>query len=79
MQNQSPGNNDDKVTQAQIDLAMLFATDLQVGSEVLYKIKLKGSSLNLRYEVDSELRQRSYLSALSWRAILLFALVRGNP
>lgn len=73
MQNQSPGN-DEKPPQAQIDLAMLFATDLYAGSDRLYKIKRKGTSLNLRYEIDGELYQRSYLSALSWRAILLFAL-----
>ncbi|WP_313664319.1 DUF2958 domain-containing protein [Shinella sp.] len=62
------------IDQAQIDLAMLFATDLHIGSERLYKIKRKGKSLNLRYEVDGEIFHRSYLSALSWRAILLFAL-----
>lgn len=77
MQNQSPSNSD-KPPQAQIDLAMLFATALYAGSERLYKIKRKGTSLNLRYEVDGELYQRSYLSALSWRAILLFALTEGK-
>lgn len=66
------------IEQAQIDLAMLFATDLHVGSERLYKIKRKGTSLNLRYEVDGDLFHRSYLSALSWRAILLFALTEGK-
>lgn len=62
----------------QIDLALLFSTDLHIGSERLYKIKRRGTSLNLRYEVDGELHQRSYLSALSWRAILLFALTEGK-
>lgn len=66
------------IEQAQIDLAMLFATDLHLGSERLYKIKRKSTSLNLRYEIDGELHQRSYLSALSWRAILLFALTEGK-
>lgn len=66
------------IEQAQIDLAMLFSTDLNVGSERLYRIKRKGTSLNLRYEVDGELFHRSYLSALSWRAILLFALTEGK-
>lgn len=66
------------IEQAEIDLAMLFSTDLHVGSERLYKIKRKGTSLNLRYEVDGELFHRSYLSALSWRAILLFALTDGK-
>ncbi len=77
---QHVGDTDNRgwIEQAQIDLAMLFATDLHVGSERLYKIKRKGTSLNLRYEIDGELHQRSYLSALSWRAILLFALTEGK-
>ncbi|AOF90748.1 DUF2958 domain-containing protein [Sinorhizobium sp. RAC02] len=66
------------IEQAQIDLAMLFSTDLHVESERLYRIKRKGTSLNLRYEVDGELFHRSYLSTLSWRAILLFALTEGK-
>lgn len=65
-------------TQEQIDLAMLFATDLHVGSERLYRIKRRGTLLNLRYEIDGVMHQRSYLSALSWRAVLLFALTEGK-
>lgn len=53
-------------------------TDLHVGSERLYKMKQKGTSLNLRYEIDGEVHHRSYLSALSWRAIMLFALSEGK-
>ncbi|UXT41645.1 DUF2958 domain-containing protein [Agrobacterium tumefaciens] len=78
MQNHSRDNHDQTPVQAQLDLAMLFRTDLHVGSERLYKIKRKGTSLNLRYEIDGEMHQRSYLSALSWRAILLFALTEGK-
>ena len=78
MQDHSPDEQGDDPTQAQIDLAMLFMTDLHVGSERLYKIKRKGTSLNLRYELDGEMHERSYLSALSWRAILLFALTEGK-
>lgn len=78
MQNHSPDVPGGKPTQAQVDLALLFMTDLHVGSERLYKIKRKGTSLNLRYEIDGEMHQRSYLSALSWRAILLFALTEGK-
>jgi len=65
-------------TQAQIDLALLFMTDLHVGAERLHKNKRKGTSLNLLYEIDGETHRRSYLSALSWRAILLFALTEGK-
>ncbi|WP_312361277.1 DUF2958 domain-containing protein [Agrobacterium sp.] len=72
------GNHDHKLTQLQTDLALLFATDLHVGSERLYKIKRKGTSLNLQYDIDGEMHQRSYLSALSWRAIMLFALTEGK-
>ncbi|PYE37659.1 hypothetical protein C8J37_101938 [Rhizobium sp. PP-WC-1G-195] len=76
---QNPSTIDDrKLKQTQIDLALLFSTDLHVGTERFYKIKRKGTSLNLRYEIDGELHQRSYLSALSWRAILLFALTEGK-
>ncbi|MFB0692143.1 DUF2958 domain-containing protein [Agrobacterium pusense] len=78
MQDHSNSNYDDKPTQAEIDLAMLFMADLHVGSERVYKIKRKGTSLNLRYEIDGEMHQRSYLSALSWRAIMLFALTDGK-
>lgn len=78
MENNSPDEHDDKPTQAHIDLALLFMTDLHVGPERLYKIKRKGTSLNLRYEIDGKMHERSYLSALSWRAITLFALTEGK-
>ncbi len=74
------GDNDnrERIAQALIDLAMLFMTDLHVGSERLYRIKRKGTSLSLHYEIDGEMHQRSYLSALSWRAVMLFALTEGK-
>lgn len=76
---QNPSTIDDrKLGQAETDLAMLFSTDLHVGSERFYKIKRKGTALNLRYEIDGELHRCSYRSALSWRAILLFALTEGK-
>ena len=78
MQNHSSEVPGGKRAQAQIDLALLFMTDLHVGSERLYKIKRKGTSLNLRYDIDGKTHQRNYLSALSWRAILLFALTEGK-
>ncbi|MDR6103015.1 hypothetical protein QE369_003212 [Agrobacterium larrymoorei] len=74
------GENDNvrKPTQTQIDLALLFATDLHVGTKWLYKVKRKGTALNLRYDIDGILHERNYLSALSWRAIMLFALSEGK-
>lgn len=78
MQTLSNGEHDDTPTQAQTDLALLFMTDLHVGSQRLYKQKRKGTSLNLRYEIDGEVHRRSYMTALSWRAILLFELIEGK-
>ncbi len=78
MRDISDSNHQDQPTQLQTDLALLFTTDLHVGSERLYKIKRKGTSLNLRYDIDGEMHQRNYLSVLSWRAILLFALTEGR-
>jgi hypothetical protein len=78
MQEHSDSDHEDKPTQLQADLALLFTTDLHVGSERLYKIKGKGTSLNLRYDIDGEMHQRNYLSALSWRAIMLFALTEDK-
>lgn len=78
MHHSSNDDHNKKPSQAHIDLAMLFMTDLHVGSERLYKIKRPATSLNLRYEIDGEMHERSYLSALSWRAILLFALTEGK-
>jgi hypothetical protein len=71
-------DNRERIEQARIDLAMLFMTDLHVGSERLYKIKRKGTSLSLHYDIDGEMHQRSYLTALSWRAVMLFALTEGK-
>lgn len=87
MQDQRPGEQQDdhgkhdgreNTTQVEIDLALLFMTDLYVGSERLYKQKRKNTSLNLSYEIDGDMYHRSYLSALSWRAIILFALTEGK-
>ena len=75
---QGENDNGGIPTQVQIDLALLFATDLHIGSTWLYKVKRKGTALNLRYDIDGILHQRSYLSALSWRAIMLFALSEGK-
>ncbi len=74
------GNNDNhaKANQSLSDLALLFTTDLYVGSLPLYKQKTKNTSLDLVYEIDGVVHRRSYLSALSWRAIMLFAFNDGK-
>lgn len=74
------GENDNvrKPTQTQIDMALLFATDLHIGSKWLFKVKRKGTVLNLRCDINGVLHQKNYLSGLSWRAIMLFALSEGK-
>ncbi|WP_412063856.1 DUF2958 domain-containing protein [Rhizobium sp. SYY.PMSO] len=74
MQNHSSDQNGERPTQAQIDLALLFTTDLHVGAVAFYKRKFKSASLDLAYDIDGVIHHRSYLSPLSWRAIMLFAL-----
>ncbi len=73
----SSNHNSKRIEQARIDLALLFMTDLHVGSERLYKFKRKGTALNLQFDVDGDMRWRSYNSALSWR-ITMLSTFRGN-
>lgn len=75
---QSQSDNSRAPTETEIDLALLFMTDLHVGSQPMYRQKRPSTPLNLRYEIDGEMHQRSYLSPLSWRAIMLFALTDGK-
>lgn len=82
MQDRIPGDQDDHDKNGDrentTDLALLFMTDLHVGSDRLYKQKRKNTSLNLSYGIDGDMHHRSYLSPLSWRAIILFALTEGK-
>lgn len=70
------GDNDNgkNIEQARIDLALLFMIDLHVGALSFHEQKVKGSTLDIVYEIDEVIHRRSYLSPLSWRAIMLFAL-----
>ncbi|WP_439624012.1 DUF2958 domain-containing protein [Shinella sp.] len=79
-QNDDHGNkhNSKRIEQARIDLALLFMTDLHVGSERLYKMKRKGTALNLQFDIDGDMRWRSYKSALSWRITMLLALTEDR-
>ncbi|KQO79013.1 DUF2958 domain-containing protein [Rhizobium sp. Leaf262] len=74
----SDNDNRKNIEQARIDLALLFMTDLHVGAISFHKQKAKGSSLDLVYEIGGVVHRRSYLSPLSWRAIMLFALDEGE-
>lgn len=78
MQNHSSNDQSKKPTQAQIDLALLFKTELHVGSLPFYKQRAKRSSLDLTYEIEGMVHRRSYMSPLSWRAIMMFALNDGK-
>ncbi len=73
-----PNDPSAKQARAQDDLALLFSSDLHVGSERLPAQKRKGTALNMRYYIDDAMHQRGYSSALSWRAVLLFALTEGR-
>lgn len=71
-------HNSERIEQARIDLALLFMTDLHVGSKRLYEMKRKGTTLNLQFDVDGDMRWRSYNSALSWRITMLLALTENR-
>ena len=60
-----------------IDLALLFMTDLHIGAKRLYSHK-SSKPLWLRCEIDGKVIDRSYLSPLSWRAIMLFEMQAGK-
>ena len=79
-QNGDHGNNhhSKRIERARIDLALLFRTDLHVGAKRLYEIKRKGTTLNLQFDVDGDMRWRSYNSALSWRITMLLALIENR-
>ncbi|ANM18234.1 hypothetical protein AMK06_CH03360 [Rhizobium sp. N541] len=62
-----------QLSQTQIDLALLFMSDLHVNGRSLYRIQ-GGRPFWVRYEADGRIQERSYFSALSWRALMLFAL-----
>jgi hypothetical protein len=74
----SSDHNSKRIQQARIDLALLFRTDLHVGAKRLYEIKRKGTTLNLQFDVDGDMRWRSYNSALSWRITMLLALTENR-
>ncbi len=62
------------LSQTQIDLALLFLSDLRVSGRSIYRINSSKRPFWVRYEADGLVQERSYLSALSWRALMLFAL-----
>lgn len=59
------------------DLALLFLTDLHIGGKSIHKLRAK-RPFRVRYEIDSHIRDQAFLSSLSWRAVMLFALEEGK-
>jgi len=57
------------------DLALLFTTDLYVGTAPIHLLKTKRSKpFWMRYEIDGWVQDRTYLTPFSWRALMLYAL-----
>lgn len=63
-----------RLSQTQKDLALLFMSDLCVGGRSIYRMNKSKRPFWVRYEADGRVQERKYLSALSWRALMLFAL-----
>ena len=59
------------------DLALLFLTDLHIGGKSIHKLRAK-RPFRVRYEIDGHVRDQAFLSSLSWRAVMLFALEEGK-
>jgi Protein of unknown function (DUF2958) len=68
--------NNDKLSSDMADLALLFTTDLYVGAAPIHLLKTQRSKpFWVRYEIDGWVQERSYLSVLSWRALMLYVLL----
>ncbi|WP_432344325.1 DUF2958 domain-containing protein [Shinella yambaruensis] len=55
------------------DLALLFLADLHIDGKSIHKLRAK-RPFRVRYELDGHIRDQAFLSSLSWRAVMLFAL-----
>lgn len=60
-----------------LDLALLFRSDFYIGERSIYRIKPK-QQLWIRYATEGEIRENSYFSALSWRAVVSDAIREGR-
>lgn len=59
------------------DLALLYLSDFYIGENSIYRIKPK-QQLWIRYATEGEIRDDSYSSALSWRAMVSDAVEDGR-
>ncbi|ARO31285.1 hypothetical protein NXC14_CH03381 [Rhizobium sp. NXC14] len=67
-------NTQNPLSAAAMDLAFLFMNDLHVGGRSIYRINTSKRPFWVRYEADGRRQERRFRSALSWRALMLFAL-----
>lgn len=56
-----------------VDLALLFMSDFHIGNTSIHKLKSK-KPFWVKYLLDGQIRDQTFLSTFSWRAILLFAI-----
>lgn len=77
MRRNDGSKDDDEVSPEVPDLALLFLTDLHIGGASIHKLRAK-RPFRVRYELDGHIRNQSFLSSLSWRAVMLFALEDGQ-
>lgn len=68
----------DEIARARSDLALLFTTDLHVGTEKLYQQRRTGSPLSLQYELDDALHCSAFRTPVLWRAISMMALQENS-
>ncbi|MGP2493535.1 hypothetical protein ACTDI4_18130 [Mesorhizobium sp. PUT5] len=74
MQRADKNNTDDISSIA--DLALLFTTGFYIGDTPIQRLKTPRSKpFWVRYEIDGWVQDRTYLSVMSWRALMLYALL----
>lgn len=71
------GKDDSEISPEARDLALLFLTDLHIGGASIHKLRSK-RPFRVRYELGGHVRDQAFLSSLSWRAVMLFALEDGK-
>lgn len=58
------------------DLALLFTTDFYIGNTPIQRLKTPRSKpFWVQYEINGWVQDRTYLSVLSWRALMLYVLL----
>lgn len=60
------------------DLALVFATELEVAETPFPASKAKGTQLDMTYQIDGMRFRRGFRSPTYWRALLLTTLITGK-